>query len=191
LYSFLKHGHRIRLALQRVFGFSNETMEDLVRVSILNARSVYISNIATGMIQSTLVATGAALTGIADWFMAFFLTLILSFVPVIGAAPVAFVCALIAYMKGETTHAIILLVVGLFTGMIDNILRPWLASTGESNTPPIIAFVCVLGGALWLGFPGLFIGLLVGSFSYDTLPIFWREIGRGDQSYVEEIAPES
>jgi hypothetical protein len=53
------------------------------------------------------------------------------------------------------------------------------------------AFICVLGGALWLGFPGLFIGLLIGTFAYDTLPLFWQEIARGDESYVEEISHET
>jgi predicted PurR-regulated permease PerM len=60
--------------------------------------------------------------------------------------------------------------------VIDNMLRPWLATFGESKIPPIVAFVCVIGGALLLGFPGLFIGLLVGSIAYDTLPIFWDDL---------------
>jgi predicted PurR-regulated permease PerM len=191
LYSFLKNAHNVRVFLQKVFGFSHETMDDLVLVAIKDARSVYVSNLATGSVQAFCVAVGAAVLGIADFFLIFFITLILAFIPVVGAAPVAFACAGIAFFKGENTHAIIMVGVGLFAGIIDNILRPWLATIGESKIPPITAFVCVLGGALWLGFPGLFIGLLVGTFAYDTLPIFWREIGRGDHSYVEEISPRS
>jgi predicted PurR-regulated permease PerM len=190
-YSFLKNAHVVRIFFQRLFGFGNDTMDDLVAISIRDARGVYVSNIVTAAVQALCVAVGAALTGIGDFFLVFFITFILAFIPVVGAAPVAFVCAGLAYLKGDNTAAIIMLVVGVFSGLIDNILRPWLASIGESKIPPITAFVCVLGGALLLGFPGLFIGLLIGSFAYDTLPLFWREIGRGDNSYVEEISHET
>lgn len=175
-YSLLKNATNVRLFFQKIFGFSDSQMDKLISIYIMDSRQVYISNIATGGIQSILVATGVSLLGLGDWFLVFFVTLILSFIPVIGAAPVAFLFALIGFFKGNNTAAIILVVLGSFTGVIDNLLRPWLASFGESRIPPIVAFVCVIGGALLLGFPGLFIGLLVGSIAYDTLPIFWNEL---------------
>lgn len=185
-YSFLKYSQAVRRFVQSLFGFSDPVMDELVSTAIRDARGVYVSNIATGSVQAMIVALGASLTGIGEFFLVFFITLILAFVPVIGAAPVAFACAVIAFFRDNNTAAIILVVVGGFAGLIDNILRPWLASIGESKIPPITAFVCVLGGALWLGFPGLFIGLLVGAFAYDTLPLFWRELGRDVHSSVEE-----
>lgn len=175
-FSFLNHSHAIRNIFQKVFGFSDEKMGTLVRIFIMDSRAVYLSNICTGAIQSLLVATGVRLLGLADFFLVFFVTLIFSFIPVIGAAPVAFVFSALAFINENTTAAIILIVLGAFTGVIDNILRPWLATFGESNIPPVFAFICVIGGALWLGFPGLFIGLLAGSYAYDTLPIFWEEL---------------
>ena len=179
LYSFLKHAENLRRFFQKLFGFSGETMDELIGVAINDARAVYVSNLVTGTVQSLFVATAGALLHMADFFLIFFVTLVLSFVPVIGAAPVAFALGLLAFFQGNTTAAIIMAVVGGVAGTIDNILRPWLASIGgESRTPPITAFVCVLGGALWLGFPGLFLGLLVGTFAHDTIPIFWKEIGK-------------
>lgn len=175
-YSLLKNATSVRNFFQKIFGFSDEKMDKIVAIYIMDSRQVYVSNIATGGIQSFIVATGVALLGLGDWFLVFFVTLILSFIPVIGAAPVAFMFALIAFFKENNTAAIILVVVGSFSGVIDNLLRPWLASFGESKIPPIVAFVCVIGGALLMGFPGLFIGLLVGSIAYDTLPIFWNEL---------------
>lgn len=175
-YSFLKNAHNVRTFFQKITGFSDEKMDRLVQIYIMDSRQVYISNIATGGIQSVIVATGVALLGLGDWFLVFFVTLILSFIPVIGAAPVAFLFGLLGFFKGNNTAAIILVVLGGITGVIDNLLRPWLATFGESKIPPIVAFVCVIGGALLLGFPGLFIGLLVGSIAYDTLPIFWDEL---------------
>lgn len=175
-YSFLHNAHGVRKFFQTITGLSDQRVNQLCSIFINDARQVYISNIGTGGIQSLMVAIGVSLLGLGDFFLVFFVTLILSFVPVIGAAPVAFLFAILGFFKGNMTAAIILVVLGGFTGIVDNVLRPWLASFGETKCPPIAAFICVIGGALLLGFPGLFIGLLVGSIAYDTLPIFWAEI---------------
>ncbi|WP_408096403.1 AI-2E family transporter [Peredibacter sp. HCB2-198] len=178
IYSFLTHASGVRNFFQKIFGFDDECMTRIIKLFIRNSRQVYMSNIVTGGIQSLIVALAVSLLGQGDFFLVFFVTLILSFIPVIGAAPVAFLFGIVAFFRDNTTAAIILAVVGVFTGVVDNILRPWLASFGESKIPAVVAFICVLGGAILLGFPGLFIGLLLGSIAYDTLPIFWEEVGR-------------
>ena len=178
IYSFLTGATGVRNFFQKVFGFDDESMNKIIKVFIRDSRQVYMSNIVTGGIQSLIVALAVSLLNQGDFFLVFFVTLILSFIPVIGAAPVAFLFGLVAFFRDNTTAAIILAVVGVFTGVVDNILRPWLASFGESTIPAVVAFICVLGGAILLGFPGLFIGLLVGSIAYDTLPIFWEEVGK-------------
>lgn len=180
IYSCLTGAHGIRHFFQKIFGFNHGRMNELIRIFIRNSRQVYMSNIVTGGVQSLMVALGVRLTGMGDFFLVFFVTLILSFIPVVGAAPVAFLFSIVAYFRDEPTAAIILGVLGLFTGIIDNVLRPWLASFGESKIPPVVAFICVIGGAILLGFPGLFIGLLIGSIAYDTLPIFWEELAKKD-----------
>lgn len=183
-YSFLKFSTSIRHFFQELFAFDDERMDELVATYINDSRQVYISNLVTGGVQALCVATGSAATGTADFFLIFFVTLVLAFIPVIGAAPVAFGVAAVAFLSDNTSGAIIMVVVGAFSGVIDNFLRPWLASFGESRIPPIAAFICVLGGAILLGFPGLFLGLLLGSIAYDTLPFFWEVMGksRGSQS---------
>jgi predicted PurR-regulated permease PerM len=175
-YSFLRHSLSIRLFFQRIFGFSDDMMDRLTQVFIKDSRAVYLSNILTGAFQSLLTATGVSLLGLSEFFLVFFVTLILSFIPVIGAAPVSFIFSAWAFVIGNIPAAIILLVLGVFTGLVDNFLRPWLATFGESNISPIFAFICVISGALWLGFAGLFIGLLLGSYAWDTIPIFWEEL---------------
>jgi predicted PurR-regulated permease PerM len=175
-FSFLNNASGVWNFFKKITGLSDERMDQLTNIFIKDSRQVYISNIATGGIQSLMVAIGVSVLGLGDFFLVFFITLILSFIPVVGAAPVAFLFALLGFFKGHNTAAIILFVLGGVTGVVDNLLRPWLASFGESRVPPIVAFICVIGGALLLGFPGLFIGLLIGSIAYDTLPIFWDEV---------------
>ncbi|MCM2348912.1 MAG: AI-2E family transporter [Bacteriovoracaceae bacterium] len=176
LYSFLKHADGVRNFFKEITGFSEARMEELTHKYIKSSRQVYLSNIITGGVQSLMVAAGVSLLAQGEFFIVFFVTLILSFIPVVGAAPVAFLFAVLAFFKDNTTAAIILTVLSLITGVVDNLLRPWLASFGESKIPPVVAFIFVIGGAILQGFPGLFIGLLVGSYAYDTLPIFWEEL---------------
>lgn len=184
IYSFLTHAASVRNFFQEIFGFSNRKMDQLIGIFLRDSREVYVSNIVTGAIQSVIVATAVFFVIETDWFLVFFVTLIFSFVPVIGAAPMAFLFAVVAFFQDNVTGAIILTVVSGFSGIIDNILRPWLASFGESKAPGAVSFIAVIGGALVLGFPGLFIGLLVGSIAYDTLPIFWEEIDKGESGGV-------
>lgn len=180
IYSFLSNAAGVRSFFQTCFGFTDDTSEKLIKIFIRNSRQVYLSNIITGGVQSLIVATGVTILSETDFFLIFFITLILSFIPVIGAAPVAFVFAFTSFLQGNTTSSIVLVVIGLVTGVIDNILRPWLASFGESRIPAVAAFICVIGGAILFGFPGLFLGLLIGSIAYDSLPVFWDEIGKSD-----------
>lgn len=176
IYSFLKHAQRIRSFFKSLTGFSEGKMRKLTKIFINDSRQVYISNIGTGIIQSFMVATGVSLLGLGDFFLIFFVTLILSFVPVLGAAPVAFLFGIVAFIQDNITAAIILGVVGIITSLTDNLLRPWLNSFGESKLPPIIAFVSVIGGALLLGFPGLFMALVISTIAFDTLKLFWEEL---------------
>lgn len=176
VYSFLIHSAAVRDFFQKLIGLNDARMDQIVNIFMRNSSQVYISNIVTGGIQSLMVSLAVAIMGLGDFFLVFFVTLILSFVPVVGAAPVAFVFSLYAFFIGKTSLAVILIVLGSLTGLVDNILRPFLASMGESKTPAVVSFIFVIGGALTLGFPGLFLGLLVGSIAYDTLPIFWEEL---------------
>jgi predicted PurR-regulated permease PerM len=190
-YSFLCQAMSIRRFFQNLFALSDERMDVFVNILITDSRGVYVTNIMTAAIQSLCVAVGVFVLGIGDFFLTFFVTLILAFIPIIGAAPVAFVYALVAVFQENTFAAIAISVIGVFSGLIDNILRPWLASIGESKIPALVAFICVVGGALLFGFPGLFVGLLLGSFAYDTIPFFWEELNREKNPVSDIILPDA
>jgi predicted PurR-regulated permease PerM len=183
LHTFLCHSQGIRDFFKNIFGFSEERMKQFVMIYIDDSRQIYISNLATGLLQATIVASTVAIAGYGEFFMVFFITLTLSFIPVIGAAPVIILFSLFAYLQGDGTTALIFLVIGCFTGIVDNILRPWLAGLGESRCPSIVSFITVLSGAILLGFPGLFIGILVGALVFDTLPLFWDELKKSDSFF--------
>ena len=176
IYSFLKNSRPLSKFFQEIFGLKDEEMRELTKKFINSSQQVYLTNLITGSVQSLMVALASSLLGLFEFFLVFFITLILSFIPVIGAAPVAFLIGLIAFFQDEAFAGVVMIVVGGVAGVVDNILRPYLASFGDSNIPALPAFVFVVGGAFLMGFPGLFIGLLVGSFIFDTLPFFWHQM---------------
>lgn len=190
IYSFLKNSNSLFHFFKEILGLSESKMHELSHMFINGSRQVYLTNLITGSVQSLVVALASSILGLFEFFLVFFFTLILSFIPVIGAAPVAFLIAIAAFFQDEAVAAIIMLVVGSLAGVIDNLLRPYLASFGDSRIPPIAAFVFVIGGAFLMGFPGLFIGLLVGSFIFDTLPFFWQEMREKKSSVnIQNIYP--
>ena len=79
-YSFLNHSASVRAFFQKLTGFPDERMDQLTAIFIDGSRQVYLSNIATGGLQSFLIATAVALVGVADFFVVFFITLILSLI---------------------------------------------------------------------------------------------------------------
>ncbi len=183
LYTFLIHGKKMRDFFQELFGFPKARMDEFILIFIDDARQVYVSNLATGLIQATIVAVTISISGLGEFFLIFFITLMLSFIPVIGAAPVFLPFGLYTFLNGNTKWTVIFFIVAVLAGLVDNLLRPWLASLGESRCPPVVSFICVLSGAIILGFPGLFIGILVGSLVFDTLPIFWDELKKSDSFF--------
>ena len=65
--------------------------------------------------------------------------------------------------------------VALFTGIVDNIIRPYLNSFGEVQVPVFVNFLAIIGGVLMMGLAGLFVGPLLASLAYGALPILLDE----------------
>ncbi len=174
-YFFLINEESIRKTFDRYFYLSQKASDDFVRVLKSSCREVFFSNVLTGIIQSVIVTLGAIVFNAGDAFIIFFLTFICSFIPVLGAGPVAFVLSLISFASGSTGAGIGLLVISIFSGLADNIIRPYLASMGDVAVDGFISFLAVIGGVIVLGLPGLFVGPLLASLVFGAVPIIIKE----------------
>lgn len=170
----LKEDH-IRDIFDRYFYFSKSHSNKFVAVLKSSCREVFLSNVLTGILQSTIVSVGALICGLGDFYIIFFFTFILSFIPIIGAAPMAFILALYAFFDKQTGAGITMAIIGSVTGLADNLIRPYLASLGEVVVPAFIGFLAVIGGVIVMGLPGLFVGPLLASMMYGVLPIIIEE----------------
>lgn len=174
-YFFLSNEEEIRKLFDEYFFFSVENGAKFIRLLKSSCREIFFSNILTGGIQSIIVSIGSLIAGVGDFFLVFFSTFIFSFVPVIGAGPVAVVIALYSLAINNIFAAIVMFIVAGIAGISDNILRPYLNSLGSVEVPAYIGFLTVIGGVIIFGLPGLFLAPLIASICFGLVPIMFDE----------------
>ncbi len=174
-YFCLLEEDKIRRWFDRYFYFSFENSDKFIHILKMSCKEVFFSNVITGVMQATLIAGAAFLTKSGDFFIVFIITFFLSFIPVIGAAPTGFAVALIAFIGDRIGPGIIMACVAGFSGIIDNIIRPYLNSRGTVEVPTFVNFLAIIGGVITIGLAGLFVAPLVASLCYGAIPIILDE----------------
>ena len=174
-YFFLLKEDYIRSLFDRYFYFSEDNADKFIRILKSCCKEVFFSNVLTGILQSLIVSIGAFICGIGDFYIIFVITFIISFIPVVGAAPMAFLLALFAFIDGRMGAGITMSIIGAISGVADNLIRPYLASLGIVEVPAFIGFLAVIGGVIAFGLPGLFVGPLLASMMYGIIPIIFDE----------------
>lgn len=175
MYFFLRESKAIREFFDKYFYFSKKNGERFISMVKTCCQVVFISNIVTGILQALIVSTGSLIFGVGEFFVVFFITFVFSFIPVIGAGPVAIVLALMCFFDNATGSGIGLLVVAAIAGLSDNLLRPYLSSRGDVEVHPFLGFMAVIGGVIVFGLAGLFIGPLIASMTMGAVPIILEE----------------
>jgi predicted PurR-regulated permease PerM len=187
---FLLEAKKLRKGFNWIADRSGFDSGKFVTVWRLHSQSVLISNAITGVVQALIIAIGGLVFGVGNFFVVLMITFICSFIPVIGAAPVGVVMALFCLFDSKIGAGIGLLIISAGTGLIDNILRPYLLK-GDTETSPLLSLFAVIGGVIVMGLPGLFIAPLVLSLAIATLPILFKnelvEVENSDANHPPEI----
>lgn len=153
-------------------------LEEVVRTFQTSCYMILISTILIGLLQAVIVAVGSSIFGFHEFVLIFALTFFVSFIPVIGAAPVSFLLAIISFLMGNTGNGIGLLVVTVIAGSIDNILKPLVFSKEEKNLHPVVSLLGIIGAIIVFGLPGLLLGPLLLQVTTRLVPIFSRQLMR-------------
>lgn len=172
--SFLLMRNDFEKTLTKIDWISEEGIKRLVGTFVGCSRSVVLSSFITGFAQALLTALGAVIFTDHQFLMIFFITFLLSFIPVIGAGPVSLVLGLVAFGQSDWGNGIGLMVVCGVASVLDNILRPLLLA-GNTQIPSIWALFCTIGAILVFGLPGLFVGPLIGALAFELIPILADE----------------
>lgn len=129
------------------------------------ARNIVVGSLATATIQGFVASIGYWLAGVDRVVFLGFVTAVLSFIPLLGAAGVGVLVGLGVWATAGWGPG--MFVIGwsvLVTGLVDNLLKPMLLR-GSSGIHPLLIFLAVFGGLAWMGIPGLLVGpVLVAAF---------------------------
>ena len=140
-------------------------------VSVSTIRNVVKGFLGVAIIQSALAGIGFFIAGVPFAGLWTVLCLILAIVQ-IGVGPIAIPVAIYMFSVLDTTSATILAVWLGFVLLSDNILKPILLGKSSSDTPMPVIFLGAVGGLLYDGFVGLFLGAVILTIGY-KLFITW------------------
>ncbi|GAB3629788.1 membrane protein [Pandoraea terrae] len=174
---FMQGERAVKALIRTARRLGGDRGEEVVRLAGQSIRAVALGIIVTAVTQSLLGGAGLWLTGVP---LSGFLTALMLVLCIaqIGPFPVLLCSVAWLYWQGSPTLATLLLVLSLFIGMLDNIMRPMLIRRG-ADLPMILILAGVLGGMLAFGIVGLFVGPVILAVTY-TLLTAWIDDGLSD-----------
>lgn len=175
VYYFLSQSTQIKSIALQTNLLKKKDLEHLVGLLQTSSYNTLVSTFVIGVIQASIVSLASVAVGIGDFAVVFVVTFFCSFIPVIGAGPVAFVLAIVAFSSNEGGHGIVLLIVSVVAGTIDNILRPFLVSSSEGDIHPLVALVAIIGAIIIFGFPGLLLGPVILGVAIKMIPVLFTD----------------
>jgi len=157
-----KAGHNLALSIgKRLAGGKGE---DLTTLSIATIRGVARGVLGVALIQSLLAGVGFFFADIPG---AGILTLLCLFVAIIQLPTFILLLPIIIYVFSihSTLFATIFMVWMVLVGLLDNVLKPILMGRGI-DLPMAVIFIGAVGGMMFSGIIGLFIGAIVLALGY-------------------------
>lgn len=175
LYFFLAEGRMVKAAFLRMQFLTRGEAEQLIKTVQSSCFNVVVSSIAIGCLAASLVAIGALVFRGGDFLIVWVITFFLSFIPVIGAGPVALAIGLYKVVVGDYGDAIGFLGVAILVGIVDNGVRPYLISSKDEDLHPVVSLLALIGALVIFGMPGVFLGPVIASVAIRIVPIFYPQ----------------
>ncbi|MGE4132257.1 MAG: AI-2E family transporter [Bdellovibrionales bacterium] len=174
LYYFLAEARTLKTVFMKQRLLTSPEAGRLIGVIQKSCSNTVITSVAIALVQGTIVALGSLIFKAGDWAVVWIITAICSFIPVIGAGPVAFVLALAKFVMGDYGQAIGLVVTAVIAGAMDNLLRPILMSSSDQDLNPVVGLLAIVGALLIFGMPGLLLGPVIASVALKIIPTLFE-----------------
>jgi predicted PurR-regulated permease PerM len=171
-YTFLVDGKRLYNWLLERSPLSLEHSLRFGAVFVEAGRGLLIGVGLTALLQGAAATVGYFVVGVPQALVLGLVTVFASLIPSVGAALVwAPVTAGLA-ISGRTGAAVVMLVIGCFVSVVDNIVRPFLSRFGKLELPGFALFVSMLGGIAAFGTWGLLLGPFFVRMASEGLTLF-------------------
>ncbi|MFP5519719.1 MAG: AI-2E family transporter [Bdellovibrionia bacterium] len=169
LYLLLNADYLKKLVHERQWMLA-ETFEKVVKALKISCSTTLFSTIIIGLVQASIIGLGSLIFDQGDFWLITIITFFISFIPVLGAAPLGFLLAGLAFVEGAFGSGIGLIIFAVVAGLIDNILKPFMVGS-VVKAPAILAFTSVIGAIIMLGIPGLLLGPVIMNMALLVIPI--------------------
>ena len=172
LYYLLQDGGKLKEAIIKLSPLNDK--DDVIIFKKLEAavNSVVKGSLLIALLQGTLTAIGFSIFGVPNSILWGTVTVIAALIPGIGTALILFPAVIYLFIIGSTLPALGLLIwaVGA-VGLVDNFLSPRLVGR-DLELHPLFVLLSVLGGVVFFGPVGLFLGPITISLLFAFLSIY-------------------
>jgi len=146
-------------------------------------RSVVTGVLGVAVIQALLAGIGFFVMGIPFAGLWTILALLLAMIQV-GVGPIAIGAVIYGFSAHDTTPAVVFLIWNIIVVLSDNVLKPVLMGRGL-GIPMLVIFIGALGGMIYNGILGLFLGPVILAMAY-KLFITWLNDGATEDIEAEQ-----
>ena len=162
---FLYYSETLSASMLKLFKkIAGDNGDSFALISVVTVRSVFKGVIGVAFIQAALAGIGLFAAGVPYaglWTVICLITGIIQ----LGVGPVVIPISIYMFSASDSLTAMLLAVWMLFVTISDNILKPILMGKG-AQVPTLIIFLGSIGGFIYAGFIGLFMGAIVLSIGY-------------------------
>ena len=176
VFFFLRDGSALLHRLVRVIPLGDEREWRLVEKFAEVSRATLKGTVIVSIVQGALGGASLALVGIEGAVFWGVVMTVISIVPAVGIAIVWVPAAIWLFATGALGKAIVLVVLGVLIGFVDNLLRPLLVGR-DTRMPDYLILLSTLGGITVFGLSGFVIGPTIAALCVVGWEMFADDFG--------------
>ncbi|MEM0230874.1 MAG: AI-2E family transporter [Candidatus Woesearchaeota archaeon] len=187
MFFFLRDAEEIYKSIWDTLMIKESHKKEAAKRVITTLNGVIYGNIVIAVVQGALAAFGFYLFGVKAALIWGFFTVIAALIPFMGAVAIWLPISAYHVIKGISMDNIAMLKNGIFifaygaiiVSTIDNLLRPKIVGS-KIKTHPLIVMFGTVGGIMFFGVVGVFIGPVVLALFSTFLKIYKDEYWQGE-----------
>lgn len=180
----LLDGPRLASWAKRILPLSDSKRQVIVGSFRDATRVTLLASLAAALAQAGVVVLTFVILGIPAVALAAGTTFVFAWIPVLGSFPVFAFAGVWAAANGAWWKVAVIALSAVFTGLIDNFIRP-IVLKGGSDMHPLVSLVAILGGIELFGIIGVLLGPVIASMFLACAKIWPHmasELGWGGKS---------
>lgn len=171
LYYLLADGDTILKEFKELTPLEDAEQDALVEEFGKICRGVVVGTVVAALVQALLAGIGYYFAGLSNVPLMIVLTMILAFIPFVGAGGILTVVSVWLALNEHYTAAAVLFIYSMaIVSTSDNVVRAYIIGS-EAKMNPLIAFITVIGAIQLIGLWGIFVGPMIAAFFYTLLKL--------------------